>query len=175
VQSDKEKLRIVIRKICAFCARYEASQRAINAGTPDAIAVQDMLKRLARYLARVVPVISERNLTISTSRANPSLPRVPWIAVLPAGRTVSSGLSVALCFGRQGDGLVAGLMKQTSMGATKSAECVVRERGEGFIDVDGSKLNTKYNDRFINPIDFPITDFNVDSLVAHITRSLDRL
>jgi len=101
---------------------------------------------------------------------------VPWVAVLEKGRYVASLMSVAICFGRTGNGAVAGLMQPSSSGLIGSVVPVNRSSaGKIEVDVDGNNHGTQYNDRFINPKEFLASDMIIQHFVEHLHKSLNLL
>jgi hypothetical protein len=175
-QTDEEKLRIVFKKICGFCTLYNATTKSINAGSSECRYAADLIRRFSVYLSRLFPDLEKTGLSISVAKAKPSMPRVPWVAVLPKGKFVGTSLSVAICFGRSGNGAVVGLMQPSSSGLMGNAIPVVRSGNKkNVVDVDGNNPGTKYNDRFINPVEFLVSNVAAEPLVKHLDESLTLL
>lgn len=118
-------------------------------------------------------LLERPTLRMSYSRGLGRLPRVFWIGVVPTGRTAGNSLSATVCFAKDGSGLVAGIM--TSSLFPTRVSCVKRSTLPSFLDVDGPNRETKYNDRFLIPKDFLISDFSEEAFVAHFQNCLSQL
>ncbi len=170
--SDTERLRVVFKKICSFCARYDKTTRAINSSSEGARLAANLLQRFGIYLMRSLPEAADSRLVMSFSKAKPSMPRVPWVGLTPAGKFVSSSLSVTVCFGRHGDGAVAGVMQPSTVKVSGVQPVNRTTRNSLVIDVDGNNPSTKYNDRFINPREFLVSEIDGADLLKHISDSI---
>lgn len=175
-RTDEEKLHVVFKKICGFCAHYNGLTKAVNAGSPESLYVSDLLERFSIYQSKLFPDIEKAGLTIQIPKAKPSMPRVPWVAVVQKGRFVATSISVAICFGRTGNGAVVGLMQPSSSGLPGAPTPVIRSADrEMVVNVDGNNPGTYYNDRFINPKEFLASNLVVQQLLEHFEVSLKLL
>jgi len=176
VQTNDEKLRISFKKICEFCGRYNAMKKAISANSLDGLEFAELLRRFSIYLSKLVPHHDSDSITVLTSKAKPSMPRVPWVAFAKRGKFVATSISVGVCFGRAGNGAVVGLMQPSSSGLIAGLEPKIRTLDGGcVIDVNGNNPGTMYNDRFINPVEFLESNFDIDRLAGHLHESLELL
>jgi hypothetical protein len=65
---------------------------------------------------------------------------------------------------------------QPAQGLAHGMQPVVRSRSAShFVDVDGSHANTIYNDRFLNPKKFFVSNLDGAELVQHVQESLSLL
>jgi hypothetical protein len=91
---------------------------------------------------------------------------------VPAGKSVSGSPSVTICFGRKGDGAVAGLMVPAALAG--ALVTVPRSPDVAtFIDVNSGKSIAAYNDKFVNPRDFAAGSSTWKQVRAHLKKSLE--
>ena len=174
-KTDEEKLRIVFKKICGFCAHYEGIKTSINAGSTESRYVEDLLRRFSVYLSRSLGLGEMPELSMQVSKARPSMPRVPWVAVLENGTFVANSKSVTVCFGRGGNGAVAGLMYPSSSSVRGDANAIVRSKNtSNVVNVNGNNRGTEYNDKFANPKEFLVSNIDPHELVMHLRESLTK-
>lgn len=171
MQTDEEKLSIVFVRICKFCERYSKMKTAVNAKSAEGLNIVDSLGRFSIYLSRFLPDFQAAGYKFAIAKPKPSMPRVPWVAIVPLGQYVSSSLSVAICFGRAGEGAVAGLMQPSTELVYAMAPVNRTGNKSAFVNVDGNAENKKYNDRFLNPREYLLENFDVEQLIHHIRES----
>lgn len=120
---------------------------------------------------QLAPAIERaRWLEPQISRGAGKLPSVFWMSLVPKGRSVSNSLSVSICVGRHGEGIVAGVMNSVSV--PRPLRCVPRTNNALLVDVDGSKPETRYNNRFLNPLEIPTHNLKHYDLIPHLSDSL---
>ena len=49
---------------------------------------------------------------------------------------------------------------------------IIRKKTEHFINIDGTKSDLKYNNRYINPQEIYADNFNIEKLLSHLIESL---
>ncbi len=139
-------------EIFNFCEYYNSVKSAINADDKVAIGIKPAQKIIAVHLEAL---LRDNNLSriykVEISKGQPSLPRVPWISIIRRGRRVYNCISVSICFGRAGNGVVIGLMKPVESDGF-NIKTVDRIVTSDFIDLNSNKLATSYNSRFVNPV-----------------------
>jgi len=156
-------------RICKLSLRSSTQGIPTRSSSPLGIKVSNALDEFANLINPLLD--PEAALARSFSKGQSNLPKVLWIAFLPKGRTVSTHISLAICFGPAGEGAVAGLMAPSTQ-ASKLAPLVNRTSTDRMqVNVDGPKSNTRYNDRFINPREFLMDDFDEESFLAHLYES----
>lgn len=176
MQTNKEKLIVAFKKICRFCERYENEKKSISAGSPEGRDMTALLNRFSGYLARSIPRLIDCGLVVDVSRARPSMPKVPWVGIVKKGRFVGTSLSVTVCFDRAGKGAVAGLMQPASGSPRQGLVPKNRTADPSFVlNVDGSRAETHYNNRFMNPEEFLAQDLDHTRLISHLDDSISRL
>lgn len=169
---DRRNVCYLFTEICKFCALYSKSVKAISAGSVDGRIAIHYLNRLEYRLPKVIPNFAGSDFEFKHSKGQPALPRVPWLSIVPRGHFVATNLSVTICFGRNGDGAVVGLMNAAST-PSQRVKTVIRTKSKGLIiDVDGAKPGTKYNDLFLNPKEFLVEAFDAEALGKHIAASI---
>jgi hypothetical protein len=112
-------------------------------------------------------------LELLYSRGLSRLPRVFWIGAVPSGRFVGNSISATICFAKDGSGRVAGIM--TSSLFPSRLHCVQRTALPSFLDANGPNWETKYNDRFLIPKDFLMSDVSEALFVAHFQHCITQL
>jgi len=161
------------RKICNFCAEYDKTKNAISSHEPLAVELKKNQIKLANIFKSI---ISEKEYDeiydVKISKGMPSVPRVPWISLVRKGEKVYRSLSITACFGRTGNGFVFGLMKPVEYNKKLTINTIERNNADGFIDVNSNRSSTSYNNKFINPVDFFITEFNYELLVSTLMDSI---
>jgi hypothetical protein len=173
ISPTKENLDEAFRKICNFCAEYNASAQGWTTTDSKCIEVVQHLTALAKWLEAEFANYRGVKMRVSVARGAGDYPRIPWVAVLPPDQEVNKGVYVALCFGREGNGLVAGFAESAT--APVGLQTIDRRSTVPFrIDVDGSTSKTKYNNVFENPMEVDRNAFKADILSDHIRKSLDR-
>ena len=161
-----------IKSLCSLSRRYSLSKKAFTPSNGEGVFIIQYLEDLAKILMQRKSVASD-NLEILISKGRGNIPKVFWISVVPRGFSPSDSLSVTICFGRNGDGIVAGLMVP-KLGGFHNLKTVLRS-GDSIINIDGDKDAVKYNDCYINPIEIRIDDFSEDILLNHIDHSVSML
>jgi hypothetical protein len=155
-----------------FCIYYNQLKNPLPAGGARARIVNQQLIILKTFIFDKLTKASFPALTVTHSRGNGRFPKVPWIAIHPVGTKVSSGLSVVICFARDGRGIVAGLMIAKDLKSTFPTVIRVNRRlSKDFLDVEGSST-TAYNNKFINPKEFYRGKFAEKELINHLEDSL---
>lgn len=168
-----------ITELCQAISRFcnEFNQRPpLRASSAYATAVRKDLTELGARIDQH-PAIRSRlgdKYAIFVSRGAGTFPKVPWVAIAPKGKKVSTSISTAICFARDGKGLVAGLMAPLNSG--KGGYVLVnRTKQEKFLDVNGSGTSTKYNNKFILPKDFFLEQFSEREFLAHLENSIKEM
>ena len=111
--------------------------------------------------------------TTKSSIGQGNLAQVMWLALLPPGQKVSNGIYVALCFGKAGNGFVAGTtVSAHSREKYEYVKTVMRT--DRSIDVDGRREEAHYNDAFINPVDVFVDNIDEEALIKHLAESIQK-
>lgn len=158
--------------VCDFCRDYPQIPGGLPTSDPRAQAVGDPLDFICSWLTQNFPNYGNFPLTAQRTVGAGAFPKVPWVCILPPKQSVADGVYVAICFDKNGKGVVAGCAKSAS--TAQALETVVRKRrGEPLeIDVDGSGDGTRYNDVFVNPLEILRDNFPGVDLEDHIRKSL---
>ena len=158
--------------VCDFCRDYPQIPGGLPTSDPRAQAVGDPLDFIRSWLTQNFPNYGNFPLTAQRTVGAGAFPKVPWVCILPPKQSVADGVYVAICFDKNGKGVVAGCAKSAS--TAQALETVVRKRrGEPLeIDVDGSGDGTRYNDVFVNPLEILRDNFPGVDLEDHIRKSL---
>ena len=165
-------LKIAFQEVCDFCGHYPAVRGGLPTDDPRAQSVIARLKEIAGWLAKRFTRFDNTPINIIVSEGTGAFPRVPWICLLPAGQRVSDGIYVGICFGKGGNGAVAGCMQSASN--PKGLKTFTRASAAQVpaIDVDGIASGTRYNNVFANPLEIPKETFDPEVLSNHIAESL---
>ena len=162
-------------EIFNFCVYYNQLNAPLPAGGARARIAKFELNILKDLIFEKIPINDFPNLKISYSKGNGRFPKVPWIAIHPIASSVSKGLSVALCFAKDGRGIVAGLMVPNNYHLNISTVTRVdKKKSNNFLDVKGS-TSSSYNNKFINPKEFYREKLNETELINHLIDSLKLL
>jgi hypothetical protein len=167
-------IEIVITKLCRFAYRYNKSKTAFKSSSGEGAFVVQLLDEFARHLISQTKIKQYSNLQITISKGQSNLPKIFWVGIVPSSRTVSTSVSVTICFGRNGEGVVAGLMLP-SAGTLHNLETVKRVPTSISVNVDGDKAGSQYNQLFINPKEFLVAEIKVEELIEHLNQSMQTL
>ena len=162
------------KKICEISKKYNESKYAYKSSSGEGIYVVEHLNALAKEITAKLNLADSGGYSTLISKGKSNLPKVLWVAIVPTGRTPATSMSVAICFGRRGEGLVAGMMVPKT-GAVHTINTVDRRSSELKVDIDGDKSNTKYNNCYVNPKEWLYDNIDDGSLMAHLRSSLDQL
>jgi hypothetical protein len=158
-----------IISVCDFSKEYE-NKDTILTSNPQAVIVTATLSEIN---STVCDLLNLEKYKFSESRGSGSFPKVPWAGISTLGKKVSNSISVVTCFARGGTGIVCGLMCPAEISVR--IPTVFRSNQPNFLNVDGVSSSTKYNDKFINPIEFPISNIQPKIYLKHIQDSLELL
>jgi hypothetical protein len=155
-------------EIFNFCEYYNSLKSAINAADNVAAGIKPAQKFIAVHLEAL---LENNNLSklykVEISKGQPSLPRIPWISIVRRDRHVYNCISVSICFGRAGNGVVVGLMRPVESDCF-NIKTVDRIVTSDFIDLNSNKAVTSYNSRFINPVELrrnEISQIKIEKLI----------
>ena len=154
--------------VCRFCERHQAV--VLKMTSPEAMDCKAKLELLKDELSGCFP----RDWDIQYSSGNGNFPKVPYISFLPPGQKTSNGLYVVICFGKTGNGLVAGCAVSKTNKKTNSFLSSVQTVNRGHhpvIDVNGTRPTAKYNNCFVNPLEVLVDSIDEDALVSHLRQS----
>lgn len=148
------------KSICNFCKNYDNSP-VLKTSSTESVIINKRLETIARYLhADLDPQIFD----FTSSKGSGKVPKAPWVAINLKGKKVSNSISFVICFSRTGEGVVLGLMSPSQYKST--FETVKRTKIEGSLLIDYKDLS-KYDDRFINPIELRFDDISIEKITNH--------
>ncbi len=165
------KIETLFSEICKFAESYQKSNRAIKTSEKEAKDTVNNLREFAHQVFDSADDEVKSGFTIGISKGMTYMPHILWVAFLPEGHTVSRNMSVAVCFGKYGEGAVAGTMESKGM-SHKTVAAKWRTNEPILVDVDGKKYATKYNNMFLNPKEFLKERIDTSELINHISESI---
>ena len=149
----------------------KASQRVIKPSSFLGRSIIENLEKLKKIFIKEID-FDQSKYHIKISRGAGFFPKNPWIAILKKGKKVSENLSVCLCFSKNGNGCVIGLMYFAESN-NKYFKTVKRKKlNENFIDINGNNFRTFHNNKFINPIEMHIENLSELKIISHIKESI---
>lgn len=158
----------VHEKICSW---LELSRTGpVRSSQPAGTRVLKRLRVLANLMHSSLPETVKQQLTVHISRGKSNLPSVLWVALTPAGRSVYESMSVTVCFSHEATGSVLGVMDAVTF-PQRWLPTVERAKQSISIDLNKPRAKYKYNDMYVNPIEFPRAGFNEDLFVTHLDES----
>jgi 5-methylcytosine-specific restriction protein B len=167
-----DKLNHAFSTVCNFCAEYEERDQPIKTSDPECIVASGALGNLADQLWKDFSSYRGVRFEIKYSKGSGNFPRVPWVGLMPPNQSPKSGVYFSLCFGREGNGAVAGFSESVaSAGTLNTAD---RTQQALHINVNGGDPKQHYNNTYENPLELKKENFRYDLLKAHIKESLDR-
>lgn len=168
---SSDELKKAFSNVCEFCQWYEANE-AIMKNHEKASKCQGELTIIQSWIASRFKKYKSISFVIKHSTGSGVFPRVPWLTILAPGQNNTSGVYVALCFGRKGNGGVLGFAESATN--RQGLPVVKRSKSNALeIDIKGS-ASTNYNDCFVNPKEFQPDNFDQDEFEQHFIESMDR-
>ena len=164
--------------ICHFQTERQAIKKKLGIAKlqPDTPGVKECLdhqEHLCKFLLHVIfPVYFDNKYTCKVGKGSGAYLNVPYFTLLPPDQKTNDGVYVAVCFGTEGAGAVAGFAQSDSV--DHELKTVTREPPMLRINVDGGSEGTKYNNSFQNPLEFLRPDFPHEffAFLEHIEESL---
>jgi hypothetical protein len=158
--------------VVRFTKIYEGTKTSISKSHPWGVFAHQALDGISKDLQIFIKNKYEINTyDVSHCQGGPSMPRVPWVSITLSRTTVSKAPSYSICFGRKGEGFVHGLMLPATFNFHELTP-VIRTLKPTYIDIDGAKNELFYNNRYINPQEVYIKDFNEKIFLKHLVDSL---
>lgn len=159
--------------VCEFRQLHPVVKNvALRTNDPEIISVKDALNGLKEKLQQQYKEINNIPFTVEVSRGIMNLPNVLYACILPPGQLVRNGIYTAICFDILGRGALVGCVE--SKVTSKGLKTIQRKTGSTLlsIDVDGSSGRTKYNNVFVNPVEFYYRVDEIKILDEHIQESM---
>ena len=169
-QVTNEQLSKAVRRLCTFCKDYAASGVAWKRNDPKCTPAHESLQLIAQWFKDKFGSFKGIQFRESISGGATNFPKVPWASLLPPDQETSDGVYIAMCFGREGNGVVAGLGESSS---NPRGLQTVKRKPPLKINVNGASNSTHYNDCFANPKDFEFDSFDADEFTKHVMTSIE--
>jgi hypothetical protein len=167
---ELKKLTQNIKKICLLAKKHKESGGAWSTGSIEARYILSGLTVTANRLSILMSGSVQKLPAWKISTGAGKLPKVLWISFPIGGTSPGNSPSVSVCFGKNGDGIVAGLMT-SRFNPSLRLTTKIRDCKEGTIDVDGSSAQTKFNNAFVNPIEYSVENLDSADLISHLVKS----
>ena len=153
-----------------ICAKVqEKNQIGFGISSPQAKKLDAAVKGFEAAIVQTGVIPSEWDHKSSIGKGN--LASVVWVVFLPPGQTAQDGIYISCCFGKSGNGLVAGCaISNTSKAKYHYVPTV--ERKTPVVDVDGTRPGTHYNNGYVNPQEFLADGFDEDVFLNHLKDSV---
>ena len=168
----KQSLSSLFDEICSFSEKYSRKKYAISVQEFEAKKVVRDLKAFSKQIYNELDEDVIEGFTMTCSYGMAYMPHIVWIAFLPVGEKVSRHMSVAICFGKTGEGAVCGLMESRGIRQSITQTFKRSKQKDNKINIDGGKTKNNYTDSFVNPIEILREELNSDTLVQHISSSI---
>jgi hypothetical protein len=162
-----------INLICSITGKL-GKLEGTRTGTEDAKSLQQGLYKLREVVLSEIALRTIGDFHIRVGAGNGYVPRVPWIFISKDPGPVSSNTGIAICFGRNGNGLVLGKMYPIGRGTGQTLRSKKRT-DQDFINVNGVSVTTRYNDRFVNPQEIYRKDIDYDKFFEYLLPRLETL
>lgn len=163
-----------INEICEFRKENPAVKR-FNLLTNDPILneVKTSLDNLKNKVMDKYGHYLGVDFTVEISQGIGFFPNILHLCILPPKQKVSNGIYTAICFDKNGKGVVIGCAESVTNRKGLNVKQRKRSNVELSIDVDGARPTTKYNNVFENPKEFNYNLIDVLELESHICKSLE--
>lgn len=149
----------------------QKSKLGFGISSPQAKKLEDAVKGLEEELsaAHIFP----EDWTAKYSIGKGNLASVMWVVFLPPGQTTQDGIYVSICFGKAGNGLVAGCAISNTSQKKYSPFVKTVDRGQSpVVDVDGTRRGTHYNNGYVNPLEVIVGAVDENAFLKHLKDSV---
>jgi len=147
------------RQICDWIK--SKPKRAIRSSDRDGTYIRALLKEFGKSFYDLLDNEFKPSFKVAVTKGKSNLPAVLWVALVPQERQVFNSMSLAACFGVDGEGSVLGVMDAVTY---PQAWLPKRKRSSDgtlikvSLNAKGSKF--KYDDKFHNPEEFLVDNFD---------------
>lgn len=163
------KIETSLNKVFNFIQKK--NKLGFGISSPQAKNLEDVVKGLKEELA--VAHVFPADWTAKYSIGKGNLASVMWIVFLPPGQTTQDGIYVAICFGKAGNGLVAGCSISNTSQKKYSPFVKTVDRGQSpVVDVDGTRRGTHYNNGYVNPLEIMAGAVDENAFLKHLKDSV---
>lgn len=149
----------------------QKNKHGFGISSPQAKKLEDAVKGLEEELsaAHIFP----EDWTAKYSIGKGNLASVMWVVFLPPGQTTQDGIYVSICFGKAGNGLVAGCAISNTSQKKYSPFVKTVDRGQSpVVDVDGTRRGTHYNNGYVNPLEVIAGAVDENAFLKHLKDSV---
>ena len=155
-----------------ICAKVqEKNQIGFGISSPQAKKLDAAVKGFEAAIMQTGVIPSEWDHKSSIGKGN--LASVMWVVFLPPGQTAQDGIYVAICFGKAGNGLVAGCAISNTSQKKYSPFVKTVDRGQSpVVDVDGTRRGTHYNNGYVNPLEVIVGAVDENAFLKHLKDSV---
>lgn len=163
------KVEISLNKV--FNLIQKKNKHGFGISSPQAKKLEDAVKGLEEELsaAHIFP----EDWTAKYSIGKGNLASVMWVVFLPPGQTAQDGIYVSICFGKAGNGLVAGCAISDTSQKKYSPFVKTVDRGQSpVVDVDGTRRGTHYNNGYVNPLEVIVGSVDENAFLKHLKDSV---
>ena len=164
-----------INRILTFSKNYNSRKGAIRSSSPTGVKILRRLNSLAEKLIDNLEPHYFTSINRQVSKGQSNIPKIVWMSFLPRGRTVSNFHSVTICFGKNGEGIVAGLMAGTFSASTLPGGVEKLDYDDPQVDICGGKAGLNYDKMYITPKEYLKDNIDISDLISHLDMSLKLL
>ena len=149
----------------------QKNKHGFGISSPQAKKLEDAVKGFEEELAAAH--IFPEDWTAKYSIGKGNLASVMWVVFLPPGQTTQDGIYVSICFGKAGNGLVAGCAISNTSQKKYSPFVKTVDRGQSpVVDVDGTRRGTHYNNGYVNPLEVIAGAVDENAFLKHLKDSV---
>lgn len=159
----------LIEEVLLFSKLYD-NQPALPCNAEGPTKAISALQEFSLKVTKKIPPELIDGFNTIYSKGAGSYPKVSWVSIVPKNKRVSNSPSITTCFSRDGNGVVVGLMAPTNN--RMHLKTIIRTNCATFLNVDGMSEIAKYNNQFLNPLEFYLSTFNEKKYLSHIEESL---
>ena len=169
-----DNLGILFNAICDLTGSLEQMKPAQRTSSDYGLELRALMNRAKSEILLLLASQPMPLLFVKVGYGNGFISRVPWIFISRQSGPVSSKFGVTIAFGRCGNGVVAGAMYPNGVVRNQTFRSFNKNK-ENFIDVDGDSMVSRYNDRFVCPIEVKAHSCQmnkVDEVILDVIRCL---
>ena len=163
------KIETCLNDVCKLI--QQKNKLGFGIASPQAKKLEDAVKGLEEELSAMHIFPEDWIAKYSIGKGN--LASVMWVVFLPPGQTTQDGIYVSICFGKDGNGLVAGCaISNTSQKKYSPFVKTVNRGASPIVDVDGTRRGTHYNNGYVNPLEVMAGAVDEEAFLKHLKESV---
>lgn len=160
-----------LKAVLEYCSK-SYDKPGSKTGTRTAIAVTTDLLAIANSLAKELAIDEKSDLKVTVSYGAGYFPKCLWVGVVPKKRAVSNSMSVCICLGGRGDGVVVGAMFPQPRPTGQYATVKRSKNPKRKVGLRVPSARRSYEDCFLNPLEMTVAELNGQKIIDQMKSSI---